>query len=104
MYKKAGYLKTLKKMKDFFGKGLSWVNNNIIKPLRPTIDTALDMTGYGNIGKKVLDYGSQFVDNLGYKTNNKPGNYIRQGADFLLDTQRSSQDRKYVNPFTNRLN
>lgn len=106
MFKKAGYLKTLKKMKDFFGKGLTWVNNNIVKPLKPIINNALEMTPYGDIGKIALETGSNLIDNFGY--NNDPnvgynnfGKVVEQTSDIIMDSQRAPRDRKYNQKYKN---
>ena len=108
MGKSAGFLKRLKKLKDFVGKGAGWVNENLLKPMRPVIDTALDMTGYGAPLKKVVDFGSELVDKYsGYTPNARDRqikNAVSWGTDVVLDTQRSSTDKKYANPFLNRLN
>ena len=107
MTKSAGFLKKLKKVGQLIGKGAGWVNNNVVKPLRPVIDTGLDMAGAG-AAKKLLDFGSNMIDQYsGYKPSANDDRYRRfvtGAADFALDTQRAPADRKYANPFTNRLN
>ena len=102
MVKSAGFLKKLKKVKDLIGTGASWINNNVVKPLRPYIDTGLDLVGAG-WGKKVLNAGSNLIDYWdekdGRKTDTKHSKYIQKGADLLLDTQRAPTERKYSNLF-----
>ena len=107
MTKSAGFLKKLKKVGQLIGKGAGWVNDNVVKPLRPVIDTALDMTGYGSVAKPILNAGSSFIDKYSGRTpsqNKKWVNALEDVADYALDTQRAPAERKYVNPFSNRLN
>ena len=108
MVKAAGFLKKLKKLGQIAGKGFGWLNENVVKPLRPVIDTALDMTGFGTPLKKVVDFGSNLIDEYsGYKPTIKDGRVkkiVERTSDFALDTQRAPQDKKYTNPFLNRLN
>ena len=98
MVNSAGILKRMKKLKDFVGKGASWINNNVVKPLRPVIDTGLDIMNLSPM-KKVIDVGSGLVDKWdeydGRKTNIKPRQYIEQGMDYLMDSQRTPSERKY---------
>ena len=110
MVKSAGWLKKLKKVKDLIGSGASWVNKNVIKPLRPYIDTGLDMIG-APWAKKIVDVGSHFIDEWdkkdGRNTNTTAVPYIQRGVDMIMDTQRSEEDKKYNtfrSPFRNRLN
>ena len=108
MAKSAGFLKKLKKIGQLIGKGAGWINDSIVKPLRPVIDTALDMTGVGSIAKPILNAGSEFIDKYsGYKPSQSDarfGSFVRGAADFALDTQRAPAERKYVNPFGNFMN
>ena len=98
MVKSAGWLKKLKKVGQLIGKGVGWVNENVVKPLRPVIDTGLDMFGLGG-AKKVLDGASNFIDQYsGYKpssSSNTFKNIIAGTADFALDSQRAPSDKKY---------
>ena len=97
MVKSAGFLKKLKKVGQLVGKGVGMVNDNIIKPLRPVIDTGLDMFGFGG-AKKVLDGASNLIDQFsGYKpsSDDKLKKIIGVGTDFVLDTQRAPSDKKY---------
>lgn len=101
MVKSAGFLKKLKNIGNLIGKGVSWVNKNIIKPINPIIDTALDFVPYGSTIKNVkntITQGLDALDNV-YQTqdNKRIQNLIAGGADVLLDTQRSKQDQKYLN-------
>ena len=107
MVKSAGFLKKLKKVGKLIGKGAGWVNDTVVKPLRPVIDTALDMTGYGSVAKPILNAGSSFLDKYGGRKPEQNKQFVRaleNVADFALDTQRAPAERKYVNPFSNRLN
>lgn len=61
MSKFAGFLKRAKKVGNFLGKGLKWVNENIVKPLKPKIEQALEDHGYGNVNK-YIDFGSDLVN------------------------------------------
>lgn len=95
MVKSAGFLKKMKKIGNIIGQGASWVNNNIVKPLRPIVDTALDMTGFG-AAKPILDVGSNWLDeHFGTKSNKQIQDFTKLTADFTLDTQRPSQNKKY---------
>lgn len=100
MVKSAGFLKRLKNLKDFVGKGASFINDNIVKPLRPIVDTALDMTGFGAV-KPILDMGSNFIDETfgnsasTMHNNNRFKKGIELGADIFMDTQRAPKDKKY---------
>lgn len=99
MVKSAGFLKKLKKLGNLVGKGASWVNKNIIKPLNPIIDTALDFIPYGSVVKGVkntVTKGLDALDNI-YQTqdNKRIQDLVATGADVVLDTQRSKQDKKY---------
>lgn len=96
MVKSAGFLKKLKKVGQLIGKGASWVNTNIVKPLRPVIDTALDITGLGSVAKPALNMASNWLDNnFGTTQNKQIQDATRFGADFLLDTQRAPSQKKY---------
>ena len=96
MVKSAGFLKKLKKVGQLVGKGAGWVNSNIVKPLRPVIDTALDMTGFGSVAKPILDVGSNWLDdNFGTKPNKKFLKGVEFGSDLFLDTQRAPEQKKY---------
>ena len=111
MSKGAGFLKRLKKLKDFVGKGVSWLNTNVVKPLLPTVKKVMELSGYENVNK-YIDGGSQFVDNLlqdgGYDINKVNGPYIApyvdKTIDLLMDTQRAPQDKRYVSPFGSVIN
>ena len=102
MGKSAGIFKKLKKIGNLIGKGASWVNKNIVKPLNPIIDTALDFIPGGGAIKTAKNFVSKGLDYLGdnvynTQTNNRIGDTVRYGADVLLDTQRAPRDRKYSN-------
>lgn len=101
MVKSAGFLKKLKKIGDLVGKGVNWVNQNIIKPINPLIDTALDFVPYGGTIKTVkntvtkgLDMLDNF-DNFKIQPNRNVQKLVQTGGDIFLDTQRSDQERKY---------
>ena len=102
MAKSAGFLKKLKKLGGLIGKGISWVNNNIVKPLNPVIDTALDFIPGGGVIKKVKDFASNAADRLlpSAPENKQVQEAAKLGADVLLDTQRGPKDRKYI-PYGN---
>lgn len=101
MVKSAGFLKKLKKIGNVIGQGATWVNKNILKPLNPILDTALDFVPGGSIIKTVkngISKGLDFVDDAFYNTkeNKQIQNVVNTGADMLLDTQRAPRDRKYI--------
>ena len=126
MVKSAGFLKKLKKIGNVIGQGATWINKNILKPLNPILDTALDFVPGGGIIKGVkngVSKGLDFIDDAFYNTkeNKQIQNIVNTGADVLLDTQRAPRDRKYIryeddddqpqpqrkiysNPFGQRLN
>lgn len=95
MTKSAGFLKKLKKVGQLIGKGAGWINDNVVKPMRPVIDTALDMTGFG-AAKPLLDIGSNWLDsNFKSKQNDAIRTGIEFGKDLFLDTQRAPSQKKY---------
>ena len=99
MGKAAGFLKRLKKVKDFLGNGLSWVNNNIVKPIAPVVKTVLSATGNGHFNK-LIDGGMNLLDRGleagGYSSDSNVAPYVEKGIDIVMDTQRSPNDRKYL--------
>ena len=107
MTKSAGFLKKLKKLGPMLKKGIEWVNTNVVKPLNPVIDTALDFIPYGSTIKGVKNMASKAIDSMSdgddYE-DPRAQKYIKMGADFLLDTQRSDRDKKYKNPFGTPIN
>ena len=94
MVKSAGIFK---KLKNIFKTGAKWINNNIVKPLNPIIDTALDFVPGGNIIKKVKDGASNLIDKIPGENNRneRVQRIVAQGADMIMDTQRAPRDRKY---------
>ena len=96
MVKSAGIFKKLKKIGQLVGKGASWVNNNVVKPLNPIIDNALDFVPGGNVIKGAKNMASNFLDNQ-YGTNHdkRVTNFFDTAGDYFLDTQRSPQEKKY---------
>lgn len=105
MVKSAGIFKKLKKVGNLLGKGASWVNNNIVKPMKPLINqgisfgaSALGVPMAGDALNSALDIGSNWLDDkFGSKSNKQIQNAARFGADLLMDTQRSKNDKKYIN-------
>lgn len=96
MVKSAGFLKKLKKIGQLVGKGASWVNNNVVKPLNPIIDNALDFVPGGNIIKGAKNMASNFLDQqFGTASDKRITNFIDTTGDYFLDTQRAPQERKY---------
>ena len=106
MVKSAGFLKKLKKVGSLVGKGAKWVNDNVIKPLNPVIDNALDFVPYGNTIRTVKNHASRLIDRIpgSVKQDKRFQNMLTTGTDYLLDTQRSEEDRKYYSPFGDPLN
>lgn len=105
MVKAAGFLKKLKKVGQLLKKGTGWVNENVVKPLKPVIDTGLDMAGL-SFAKPIVDMGSRFIDEYsGYKPkDDRIKRFVGTATDIALDTQRAPAERKYINPFANFLN
>ena len=105
MVKSAGFLKKLKKIGNLIGKGASWVNNNIVKPLKPIINQgvsfaagAMGVPMVGTAINSAIDAGSNWLDeNFNTPTNKNIQKIVGYGADLALDTQRPQQDRKYLN-------
>ena len=124
MGKSAGFLKRLKKIKDLIGKGSAWVNNNIVKPLNPIIDTALDFVPGGTVIKTVKNAASKFLDNeYGTEQDDRVAGFVKHTGNYFLDTQRTPYERSeygeasaprayggvpqpkaYSNPFGQRIN
>ena len=129
MAKSAGILKKLKKVGNLLGKGASWINNNIVKPMKPLINQGISFAA-GAAGVPMLapainsaiDAGSNWLDNkYGTQSNEKYKNIARYGADLLMDSQRLPSDdlnydydepgeyapppkKNYKNPFGKRIN
>ena len=105
MVKSVGWLKKLKKIGDTIGSGASWINKNIIKPLNPLIDTALDFIPGGSAIKTVkntVSTGLDYLDQNVFKTkdNKKIQNLVNNTKDFILDTQRlPSENKRYPKLF-----
>lgn len=105
MVKSAGFLKKLKKVGNLIGKGASWVNNNIVKPLKPIINQGVSFAAgaagvpmVGNVINSAIDAGSKWLDdNYGTESNKQIQKITKYGGDILLDTQRSKNDQKYIN-------
>ena len=94
MGKSAGFLKRLKKIKDLIGKGASWVNNNIVKPLNPIIDTALDFVPGGSVIKTVKNVAGNYLDNTyGTKQDDRVAGFVKHSGNYLLDTQRTPYEK-----------
>lgn len=112
MVKSAGWLKKLKKVGDLIGKGASWVNNNIVKPMKPLINhginfasSALGVPGVGAAINSGLDMASNYLDSKYGTNSNKYITDISDNiSDRIMDTQRMPSQRKYNSPFGNRLN
>lgn len=104
MAKSAGFLKKLKKIGNLIGKGASWVNNNIVKPLKPIINQGVSFAagaaGVPMVGTAInsaIDAGSKWLDdNYGTESNKQIQEITKYGGDILLDTQRSKDDRRYL--------
>ena len=127
MVKSIGWLKKLKKIGDTIGSGASWINNNIVKPMKPLINQGISFAA-GAAGVPMLapainsaiDAGSNWLDNkYGTQSNEKYKNIARYGADLLMDSQRLPSDdlnyddpeeyappprKNYRNPFGARIN
>lgn len=96
MVKFAGYLKRLKNLSDFVGKGVAWLNTNIVKPLKPLIKEGIDMAGYGQY-TNLIDTASDVVDNYARNKNLKIspsfGRYVSDGLNLAMETQRTPSER-----------
>ena len=95
-----------KRVKELLGTGISWLNKNVVKPLRPVIDTALDMSGF-SMAKPLVNVGSRYIENVvepRYNVSSRASRYIGDGVDMILDSQRYGKDKKYSAIFGNRLN
>src|SRR5574344_972439 len=64
MVKSPGFWKRLKKISDFIPKAALWVNDNIIKPIKPVLKPIIEKVApnYGKYINKAIDYGSEIVD------------------------------------------
>ena len=87
MAKSAGFLKKLKKIGGLIGKGASWINKNIVKPLNPVIDTVLDFVPGGGVIKTAKNFVSNAVDNFlpAAEENKQVQDIARFGADVALE-------------------
>lgn len=83
----AKFIGWLKRAKQKLGKGISWINKNIVKPILPAARSVLDATGFGTVGK-LIEGGSNFLENVldkeGYKSKDQIGKYVKDGSEFLL--------------------
>ena len=112
MVKSAGFLKKLKKIGQLIGKGAGWVNENVVKPLKPLINQGVNFAAgaagvpmLGTAINSAIDAGSSWLDsNFGGQENKQIKDFTRYGVDRIMDTQRAPPERKYDNPFTQRLN
>ena len=112
MNKSAGWLKKLKKVTNAIGKGASWVNNNIVKPMKPLINKAINFgasaAGVPMVGTAInaaLDYGSDYLDQTyGSSSNKTIMDASKHISDYIEDTQRFPSNRKFNPIFNNRLN
>lgn len=103
MVKSAGFLKKLKKIGQLVGKGAGWVNENIVKPLKPFINQGINFAAgaagvpmLGTAVNSAIDVGSNWIDStFGGKSNKHIKDVTRFGSDILLDTQRAPSQKKY---------
>lgn len=103
MVKSAGFLKKLKKIGQLIGKGAGWVNENVVKPLKPIINQGINFaTGaagvpmLGTAINSAIDAGTNWIDStFGGKSNKQIQDVTRFGTDLLLDTQRAPSQKKY---------
>lgn len=68
MVKSAGFLKRLKNFGNKFIQGLDWVNDKIVKPVKNTLEPVINTIPYGSTINKVIDWGSNLIDNLADKS------------------------------------
>lgn len=94
-----GFYKKLKTVASSLGKGLSWVNENIAKPLGGLVKSGMEMLGAPEWAGKIYDTatnGISYLSNkLGYQPNNRVGELMEDVVDIGLDTQRSDKEKKY---------
>lgn len=94
-----GFHKKLKKVGEALGKGISWVNTNIAKPLQGVVETATDLMGGPSWIPKVyngITNGIEYVsEKLGYKPEETVKEKIVQPVkEWFEDTQRLPSERK----------
>ena len=80
----AGFFKRMKKLGSTIGSGMSWINDNIIKPMKPLIQNGLEAAGYKDAGK-YIDMGSNIVDKFNKQDYSGASSGIN---DMIMETQR----------------
>ena len=93
MGKSVGFLKKLKQIMNLtqknFKPAMTWLKDNIYKPLKPLLQTGLDMAGYGDYNN-LLDAGEKIADNVFGKSNNTSfkDSFMEPAIEFGLSTQK----------------
>lgn len=95
-----GFHKKLKQVGQALGKGISWVNTNIAKPLQGVVEVATDVMGGPSIIPKIYNGVTNGIEMLSKKLGYDPDSTVREkivdpGIDIMKDTQRLPRDRKY---------
>ena len=107
MGKAAGVWKKIKQVGKTIGKGLGkaavWVNDNLYKPGKDLLNPVFDMIdGTGTLHRvadgvsRIIDYGAE---KLGYTADDSFAPLTETVTDVVMDTQRTSKDKKYKDPF-----
>lgn len=103
MGKSVGFLKKLKQIMNLtqknFKPAMTWLKDNIYKPLKPLLQTGLDMAGYGDYNN-LLDAGEKIADNVFGKSDNTSfkDSFMEPAIEFGLSTQRLSSAPKVQQP------
>ena len=94
-----GIHKKLKAVGNALGKGLSWVNTNVLKPLAPIAKFGMEALGAPSWAGNIYDGVTNIIDKgskwLGYEPDDTVKNGIETVTDVVLDTQRTKDERKY---------
>ena len=88
-------------------------NENLFKPIKPILQTAVGLFDKTGIGSTVLNIAGQAADwvsdqyhkHTGYTPNNTAGQFVNAVSDIAMDTQRYGDDKQYNNfaDYANRL-
>ena len=94
-----GFHKKLKQIGQALGKGISWVNTNIAKPLQGVVEVATDVMGGPSIVPKIYNGVTNGIEMLSKKLGYDPDSTIRDsiiepGKEIFRDTQILPSDRK----------
>ena len=93
-----GFHKKLKQIGQALGKGISWVNTNIAKPLQGVVEVATDVMGGPSIIPKIYNGVTNGIEYVSKKLGYDPDATVRDtivepGKEMFIDTQRLPSER-----------